>query len=413
MTTTILDKSSSTPAVWAQINLKALSHNFRQLQKLARHNMTSNAGLMPVIKADAYGHGMVEVAQTLLEEGCRFLGVSNTAEGVALREAGFKQKVLLFESTLPEDAVAIVEYDLTPTICTMDLAHALQKAAREKQKEIPVHIKVDTGMGRLGIDETEIFNFIEELQKSCPALKLEGIYTHFPLADSDREFTFAQMRRFRDIVFSLENRFITFSYVHAGNSMGLGDYKSELFNLARPGLMLYGIYPAPELKSKVSLKPVMSVKTRIIFVKTIAKGQGVSYGHTFKAKEDTTIAVLPVGYSNGYLRSLSNKAFVLIAGVRCPVLGRVTMDQTMVDITPLGLSGHLPQAGDEAVLIGTQQGNEITVDEVAHWAETISYEILCALGNRLPRVYETVSPAPRFATEKRSHSSINQEKEQK
>ena len=372
---------------WTEINLKALAHNFQQLQKLAGHNMATNAGLMPVIKADAYGHGMIEVAKTLNEQGCRFLGVSNVAEGIALREAGFKQKILLFESTLVEDTQDIVENNLTPTVCTLELAEALEIQAKRTEVEIPIHIKVDTGMGRLGVDEGDVISFVEEVQKSCPHLILDGIYTHFPLADTDREFTFAQMRRFRDIVFSLENRFITFTYVHAGNSMGLGDYKSELFNLARPGLMLYGLYPSQELKSKVTLKPVMAVKTKIIFVKTIAKGQGVSYGHTFKAKEDMTVAILPVGYSNGYLRALSNKAFVLIAGLRCPVIGRVTMDQMMVDITPIGFSGHMPKIGDEAVLIGGQKDGHISADEVADWAGTISYEVLCSLGNRLHRVY--------------------------
>ena len=381
-------KTEHVHVVWEEIDLKSLVHNFRQLQKLASRNMTSNAGILPVIKADAYGHGMIAVAKVLADEGCRFLSVSNVAEAVALREAGFQQKILLFESTFSGDAAAIAEHVLTPTVCTMDLALALEEQAQREETEIPVHIKVDTGMGRLGIEEDHVIDFVEDVRKSCPHLKLEGIYTHFPLADSDREFTFAQMRHFRDIVFSLENRFLTFQYVHAGNSMGLGDYKSELFNLARPGLMLYGLYPMPELRSKVALKPVMSVKARIIFIKNIAKGRGVSYGHTFKAKEDMTVAVLPIGYSNGYLRSLSNRGFVLISGLRCPVIGRVTMDQIMVDITPLGLSGQSPKIGDEAVLMGKQKEDEITADEVAEWAGTISYEILCSLGNRLPRVFD-------------------------
>ncbi len=169
--------------------------------------------------------------------------------------------------------------------------------------------------------------------------------------------------------------------------MGLGDYKSELLNLARPGLMLYGLYPSEQLKTKVRLNPVMSVKSKIIFVKTIKKGNGISYGHTFKAKDDTTIVVLPIGYSNGYLRALSNQAFVLIHGLRCPVVGRITMDQTIVDITTLALSGKLPSIGEEAVIIGHQKDQEISCDEVAAWAATISYEIACSLGSRLPRIY--------------------------
>jgi len=244
-------------------------------------------------------------------------------------------------------------------------------------------------MGRLGVNEEQALGFVQSLREECPDLLLEGIYTHFPVADSDREFTLGQMRRFRDIVYSLENQFITFTYVHAGNSMGLGDYKSDLFNLARPGIMLYGVYPLEDLKAKLHLKPVMSVKASIIFVQTIAKGRGISYGHTFKAKEDITVAVLPIGYSNGYLRSLSNRAFVLVAGVRCPVVGRVTMDQIIVDITAATLSGRMPKIGDEAVIMGEQKGALISVDELAQWADTISYEMLCSLGNRLPHAYHS------------------------
>ena len=372
---------------WAEINLKALEHNWAQLTKLAASNMAHNAGIMPVIKADAYGHGMLQVAQSLSDSGCKFFGVSNVQEGIALREAGFKQRILLFESTLPDDAQAIVEHNLIPTVCTLDLAHKLNDIAVSLNREVAIHIKVDTGMGRLGIDEGATLSFVKEIQSKYQSLKLEGIYTHFPLADTDHDFTFAQMRRFRDIVFTLENNFITFNYVHAGNSMGLGNYKSELFNLARPGLMLYGLYPSSELRTKIDLKPVMSVKSKIIFVKTIRKGQGISYGHTFKAKQETTIAVLPIGYSNGYLRSLSNQAFVLIHGVRCPLVGRVTMDQVIIDVSALALSGQLPQMGEEAVLIGHQRDQNISCDELALWADTISYEIVCALGSRLPKVY--------------------------
>lgn len=375
------------PPTWCEVDLKALAYNYEQLQKLAVKNMSHSIGIMPVIKAEAYGHGMLQVAERLNEGACKYFGVSNVSEGVTLRLAEFKQKILLFESTLVSEAKDIVEYKLTPTVCAWEMAHALDHHAHVASIQIPVHIKIDTGMGRLGVNEDQALDFVQKLRLDCPNLILEGIYTHFPVADTDRDFTIGQMRRFRDMVYSLENQFITFSYVHAGNSMGLGDYKSDLFNLARPGIMLYGIYPLEDLKKKVHLKPVMAVKTRVIFVQTIAKGRGVSYGHTFKAKEDITVAVLPVGYSNGYLRSLSNKAFVLVDGVRCPVVGRVTMDQIIVDITSATLSGRIPKIGDEAVIIGVQKGASVSVDEVAHWADTISYEILCALGNRLPRVY--------------------------
>jgi len=377
------------PPAWCELDLRAMAYNFEQLQNLAKKNMAHSLGVMPVIKADAYGHGMLQVAECLNGEGCQYWGVSNVSEGVTLRAAGFKQKILLFESTFVSEAKDIAEYKLTPTVCALEMAHALDHEAHRTGIPIPVHIKVDTGMGRLGVNEEQAMGFVQTLQAECPNLVLEGIYTHLPVADTDRDFTIGQMRRFRDIVYSLENQSTTFSYVHAGNSMGLGDYKSELFNLARPGIMLYGVYPLEDLKKKIALKPVMSVKTRIIFVQTIAKGRGISYGHTFKTKEDITVAILPIGYSNGYLRSLSNKAFVLVAGVRCPVVGRVTMDQIIVDITATTLSGRVPKISDEAVIMGSQKGASISVDELAHWADTISYEILCSLGNRLPRVYHS------------------------
>lgn len=375
------------PLTWAEIDLKALAHNFEELKKLATKNMSHAAGVMTVIKADAYGHGMLQVAQALEQVGCKYLGVSNISEAVLLRAAGLKQKILLFESTMPRDAKDIIDYQLTPTVCSLEMAQALDDYAGTLNKSIAIHIKIDTGMGRLGINQAEAINFVKTIRNQCSHLILEGVYTHFPVADTDRDFTLSQMRHFRDIVYAMENQFITFTYVHAGNSMGLGDYKSDLFNLARPGIMLYGIYPSEELKQKAHLKPVMSVKARIIFVQTIPKGQGVSYGHTFKAKEDTTVAILPIGYSNGYLRSLSNKAFVLIGGLRCPVIGRVTMDQIIVDITAVTLSGRIPKIGDEAVLLGSQKGEHITADELASWADTISYEMICALGSRLPRIY--------------------------
>ena len=377
------------PPAWCEVDLKALAHNFEQLQKLAQKNMTHPKGIMPVIKADAYGHGMIPVAECLRESGCKYWAVSNASEGLNLRATGFKEKILLFESTLVSEAKDIVAYQLTPTVSVIEMARALDSCAKEAGVEIPVHIKIDTGMGRLGINEDQAMDFIETLRAECPRLILEGIYTHLPVADTDREFTVNQMRRFRDIVYSLENQFITFTYVHAGNSMGLGDYKSDLFNLARPGIMLYGVYPIEDLREKIHLKPVMSIKTRVIFVQTIPKGRGISYGHTFKAKEDITVAILPIGYSNGYFRALSNKAFVIVSGVRCPVIGRVTMDQIIVDITAVTLSGHTPEIGDEAVIMGSQKGASVTAEEIAHWADTISYEMLCSLGSRLPRTYHS------------------------
>lgn len=376
------------PLTWAEIDLNAVAHNYEQLKKLSTRQMKHAVGIMPVIKSDAYGHGMIQVAKALQDIGCKYLGVSNVSEGVTLRASGFVGKILLFESTIPRDAKDIIDNGLTPTVCSLDMAHALDTYARQLHKMIGIHVKIDTGMGRLGVPEAQAIKHIKDLRSQCGHLEVEGIYTHFPVADSDRDYTLEQMRRFRDIIYTLENNHITCPYVHAGNSLGLGDYKSDLFNLARPGILLYGIYPSADMKTKINLKPVMTVKTKIIFVQTIPKGQGISYGHTFKAKEDMTVAILPIGYSNGYLRSLSNKAFVIIQGMRCPVVGRVTMDQLIVDITAVTMSGRIPKVEDEVIILGSHKGEQISADDLAQWADTISYEICCSLGSRLPRVYK-------------------------
>jgi alanine racemase len=213
---------------------------------------------------------------------------------------------------------------------------------------------------------------------------VEGLFTHFPLADTNRKFTEQQMDDFSKLIAQLIKDQIPFRYLHAANSMGLVAYKNRFFNLARPGVMLYGLYPSAGLKRKIGLKAAMTVKARVIFIKTIFKGCGVSYGHTFYALGDIPVAVLSIGYSDGYFRSLSNKAHVLLNGMPCPVLGRVTMDQTIVDISCAGEVS----IGDEAVVLGRQGDTEISAEEFAGWAGTINYEVACNLGNRLPRVYK-------------------------
>lgn len=375
------------PLTWIEVDLGAIAFNYKEMQTLAKKHMRHPLGIMPVIKADAYGHGLLQVAQCLSQAHCPWVAVSNVSEGSMLRSAGFKGAILLFESTLVRDAKDIVGYGLTPTVCSLEMARALHLANQDADTPLPIHLKIDTGMGRLGVHLNEVNALWEYIHRSCPALRLEGVYTHFPVADSDKEFTLSQMRLFRDLILSWQNQGFNIEMIHAGNSMGLGDYPSDLFNVARPGIMLYGLYPSASLQSKFSLKPAMSVKTRIIYISSLKKGQGISYGHTFKASRDLTVAVLPIGYSNGYLRSLSNKAEVLIGGMRCPLIGRVTMDQIMVDVSALMKTSHPVLLNDEAVLLGRQGKEHISADDLAKWADTISYEIICSLGSRLPRVY--------------------------
>ncbi|MBF0485313.1 MAG: alanine racemase [Candidatus Omnitrophica bacterium] len=374
------------PVAWVQIDLKAVRHNFSEIRKLAFQQLepriNREVDILSVVKADAYGHGMVEVAHVIEKEGGRFFAVSNVEEAIELREAGCKKRIVLFETTLPELAPQIIKYDLTPGVCTMELARAIDRLARRLKKKIPVHVKIDTGMGRLGVWHEEAVDFVRALNR-LKNIRVEGLFTHFPVADSDEKFTEKQMDDFSKLVAQLIKDQIPFRYIHAANSMGLLGYKNRFFNLTRPGVMLYGLYPADVLRKKIALKPVMSVKSRVLFTKTIHKGRGISYGHTFRTTKDTRVAVLAIGYSDGYSRAFSNKARVLLNGVFCPVLGRVTMDQTIVDISKAGVV----RIGDEAVVIGRQAAEEITTDHLAAWAGTINYEIVCNLGNRLPRIY--------------------------
>lgn len=363
---------------YAEINLNAIRHNFRVLRKIAE-----KAKILTVIKADAYGHGMLPIAKLLVQEKVDFIGLSNLNEGITLRKAGVKIPILLFETTLAEQAKDIIGYRLTPTVCTHELAAALNRYARKRKCVVDIHVKVDTGMGRLGIWHEEALGFIKKLSR-LENLRIQGICTHFPSADTDRAFTQKQIQQFSTLVGQLKRSGLNILYVHAANSMGLVGYNAQILNLARPGLMLYGLYPRPGLEKKVNLRPAMSVHSKIIFLKRIEKGRSISYGRTFIAPRPMTVATLPVGYSDGYLRGLSGKADVLVGGQRCPVLGRVTMDQIVVDVSKI----KNPRLGMPAVILGKQGKSEVRAYELAQLAHTINYEIVCSLGSRQPRVYK-------------------------
>lgn len=364
-------------STWAEIDLKSVLHNFKELKKHAG----TKTKILSVVKADAYGHGMLEVAK-LLNKRTDLFGVADIDEGILLRQNGIRKPVLVFANALPEHAQHIVDYNLTATVCSLQLAAALNHCAKKAKKRIPVHIKIDTGMGRLGVWHREALSFTVAVFQ-FPNLVIEGIYTHFPSADTDRAFTEHQTELLSKLIFQLQKIGMDVPLVHASNSAGLVGFKSKVLNVARPGLMLYGMYPDQKFKSKIRLKPVMAVKSRMMFVKDIEKGRSISYGRTFKAKRPMTVATLPVGYSDGYFRILSNNACVLAGGKRCPLLGRVTMDLIVADVSRLKNA----EAGDEVVLLGRQGTQEITADEIAQKARTINYEVTCSLGSRLPRVY--------------------------
>jgi alanine racemase len=277
-----------------------------------------------------------------------------------------------------------VDYNLTQCISSVELARNISNYAKRRNKTALVHIKIDTGMGRLGVWHRQAVSFVKKISK-FKGLKIEGIYTHFPCADTDRVFTNQQIKNFNSLIQKLKQNNIQIPLCHAANSIAVIDYKDCHLNLVRPGLMLYGIYPKEELKSKIKLKPVLTFKTKIIYLKKTPAGRSISYGRTHITRKPATIATLAVGYSDGYLRNLSNKSEVLIKGKRCKLVGRVCMDQTMVDL------GNLKgvRTGDTVVLVGRQGKNRISLEELASLAGTISYELACSIGkNSAKRIFK-------------------------
>lgn len=364
---------------WVDIDLNAIKKNFRAIKNF----VGKDVGVLAVVKADAYGHGAIQVARALSLEKIVFFGISDINEGVMLRQSGIKNPIFLMESALTSQATDLLRWHITPMVCSFDLAVKLDRVAGQQKKIMPIHVKIDTGMGRLGVPWREAFDFIKKLSK-LTHLKIEGLLTHFPLADTNKNFTNQQLKALHDMVRQLKGQNIVFDFIHAANSMGLVGYSFQGCNVVRPGLMLYGLYPKMSLRKKIKLVPAMSVRSKVCFIKDIEPGQGVSYGHKFVASKKMTIAIVALGYSNGYFRCLSNKACVLIEGSRCSILGTVTMDQIIVDVS------HLAKVklGAEVCVLGRQGKEEISADELAWLAGTISYEMICSLGSRNQRIYK-------------------------
>lgn len=360
---------------WAQVNLDNLAYNFRQV----RSRVADKTKVLVTVKADAYGHGLVKVAKKLVACGVDYLGVASIDEGIKLRKAGIRKPILLLGLILKSDIRPVFTYQLIPTVCDLSLAVSLNRQAQALKQKIPVHIKVDTGMGRIGVQLHEAFALVCQISK-LKNIQIQGIFTHFPLADLDRKFTQQQIDSFNALVGDLNKTGIKIPLVHAANSIGLISHPKSHFTMVRPGLVIYGLYPKKDLG--LVLKPVLSLKTRVIFVKRIKAGCGISYGLTYRTKRAANIVTLPVGYGDGYPRNLSNLARVLIGNKSFKVSGRVCMDQIMVDV-----GNYKAKVGEEAVLIGRQGKEQITAEELAQLSGTISYEIVCGLGSRIPRIY--------------------------
>ncbi|MFA5351304.1 MAG: alanine racemase [Candidatus Omnitrophota bacterium] len=360
---------------WAEVNLSNLEHNFRQVKSRLR----PQTKILVTVKADAYGHGLIPVSKRLAGAGVDYLGVASIDEGVRLRKAHIKTPILVLGLILEQDIQSLFTFKLTPTICDYELAVALSRKAVALKKPIRLHIKVDTGMGRIGVAHQDAFELVKKIHK-LKSVIIEGIFTHFPFADSGRNFTAFQIKLFYKLVNELKKIGIAIPLVHAANSVGLINYRDSHFTMVRPGLVIYGLAPKPRLGIK--LKPALSLKTRVIFIKQVPAGYGISYGHAYITRRPAHIVTLPIGYGDGYPRNLSNLAPLLIGGKRFYVSGRICMDQIMVDV-----GKFKPKLADEVVLIGKQGKEKITIEQLADLAGTISYEIVCGLGSRIPRIY--------------------------
>ena len=385
------------PLVWAEVDLEAIAHNVRELRRIT----DPGADLMAVVKANAYGHGVIEVTRKALENGADSLGVARIEEGIELRKAGFKESVLIFGYTPPALAHKLIAFDLIQTVWSYNTAQALSDVAVSSNKQIKVHLKVDTGMGRLGLlpdcrrppatEQNLIGNAIREAESisSLAGLELEGVYTHFATADSsDKTYAGKQFEIFLEFLNELRRAGMNPPLCHAANSAAIIDMPETHLDMVRAGIAIYGLYPSDDInKRRIVLKPAMTLKSKIVHLKKVPPGFKVSYGSTYQSPKSTTIASIPVGYADGFNRLLSSRGHMLVRGRRAPIVGRVCMDQTMLDV------GHIPDVNleDEVVIFGRQGDGFITVDEIAVSLNTINYEIVSALTARVPIIYPKLS----------------------
>ena len=361
---------------WAEIDLGAIAHNVGQIRKVT----AGSTQICAVLKADAYGHGAIKVAEAVLQAGADKLAVATVSEALELRQAGFKVPILLLGYTPASQAAMVVDYDITQTIYSMDSAQALSGAAAAAGKIVNVHIKIDTGMGRIGIRPEDAGTFAEAVS-ALPGIKVEGVFSHFATADSDdKAFAYEQYQRFMEGLQYIKAKGIEIPIRHIANSAAILDLPHTHLDMVRPGIILYGLWPSNEMNQSIELRPAMKFKAQVGFIKNMAAHTSVSYGRSYFTHRPTRIATLPVGYADGWSRLLTSKAQVMVRGQRAPLVGRVCMDQCMIDVS------HIPDVaeGDETLLFG---GADLPVEEIAALMGTINYEIVCMVGKRVPRLY--------------------------
>lgn len=369
--------------VYEKIDLDAIAYNMEQM----KNNLSENSKIMPVIKADGYGHGAVQIAEMLQDWDYIWgFAVATLDEAVVLRTEGIvKKPILVLGCVFPDQYMEMLKYDIRMNVYTEDMAESISRMAAREGKTAYMHIKLDTGMARLGFDVSEqsvhAIKRISNMKNVC----MEGIFTHFAKADEvDKSFTHKQAECLKWVVTHLEEEGVHFQYMHCSNSAAIIDMPEMNFDLVRAGISTYGLYPSEDVKKQnVFLKPAMSLKSHVAFVKEIEEGTPVSYGGTFVSPCRMKIATIPVGYADGYPRSLSNKGYVLIRGKRAPIIGRVCMDQFMVDVTNIEGVGF----GDKVTLIGKDGNEKISVETLGDLSGRFNYEFVCDLGKRIPRVY--------------------------
>jgi alanine racemase len=368
---------------YAEVDLSAIRYNFSQFRKIT--GGADKVKILAAVKANAYGHGLIQVAKALSGCGVDYFGVGTIDEGIALKKAGLNTPVLNLTTITKDEIAPVVRYNITQTVPDIMLAKSINRIAKKKGIKAKVHLKIDTGMGRLGVWHKEAIGFIKEAV-SLKNLDTEGIFTHFSSAEENKAVTEGQMSVFLKLLDELKHIGISLKYRHMANSAASVSYKGAHLNLIRPGIMLYGLYPHPSLKRKIKLKPALEFKSRIAYIKRVTAGSRISYGGTYTIKTNTKIAIAPVGYGDGYNRILSGKANVLINGKQRPIAGRVCMDQLIID---LGKDSRAALK-DEVVLIGKQGKNRITAEEIALICGTIPYEVTCWISSRVPRIYKNL-----------------------
>lgn len=377
------DPSSIPLRCWAEIDLAALERNLKSIQA----NLPDRIKYIAVVKADAYGHGMQQTVARFMQAGVDMFAVANIVEAANIREIGTGWPIIVLGATLENEESFLFEYDLIPTISTIEEVHRLDAKAKAFGKPLKAHLKIDTGMGRLGIWH-EYADELFEAFKQAEFLQLDGIYTHFASAGCDPDFTRYQRKIFMEAINRINWLPLNELLIHADNSAGITTFAPEsVYNAVRIGLLQFGIRPYPtSIFAQVETTPIFQFKSRVGIVKKLPRGASISYGRSRILERDSTIAIVCAGYGDGVPLPLSNRGEVLIRGQRCPILGQVTMDQTMIDVTDLEDSA---QSGDSVTLIGRQGNGEIELQEFSEWANTISWEVLCSVTKRVPRVYRT------------------------